>query len=135
MITERQEKLLKYLVCEYINSAEPVSSFDLKKIAHLDESAATVRNDLQELTRLGFIEQPHTSAGRVPTQKAYRYFAEKFEQEREKQFQEFIVRQVALAHQEMQQEMQNMQKIMQALEQDNLFEILNILETWHKKII
>lgn len=135
MITKRQEKLLNYLVCEYINTAEPVSSFDLKKVAHLQESAATVRNDLQELTKQGYIEQPHTSAGRVPTQKAYKHFAEKYEQEREKQFQEFIARQVNLAHQEMAREMENMQKIMQALEKDNLFEILNILETWHKKII
>lgn len=133
MISERQEKLLNYLICEYINTAEPVSSFDLKKVARLDISAATIRNDLQELMEMGFIDQPHTSAGRVPTQKAYKYFAEKYEQEREKQFQNFISKQINLAHQEMAREMENMQKIMHALENDNIFEILNILDNWHKQ--
>ena len=148
MITKRQEKLLNYLVKQYIDTAEPVSSFDLKKIARLQESAATVRNDLQELTKQGYIEQPHTSAGRVPTKKAYKYFAEKCEQEKERQFEEFIVpacrqagdrlpkiiaMRIEIVHHEVEQEMENMQKIMQALENDNLFEILNILETWHKK--
>jgi len=133
MITKRQEKLLTYLIREYIDTAEPVSSFDLKKIAKLQESAATVRNDLQELTKQGYIEQPHTSAGRIPTKKAYKYFAEKCEQEKERQFEEFIIKQIKFAHQEMAMQMQEMELLMQKLEEDNLFEILNILEIWHKK--
>ena len=91
MITERQEKLLDFLIKEYISTAEPVSSKALKKSACLDVCGATIRNDLQVLTKEGYIEQPHTSAGRIPTRKAYRYFVSlrdisQRETEKEKQF-------------------------------------------------
>ncbi len=133
MITERQEKLLDFLIKEYITTAEPVSSMALKKVSDLDVSAATVRNDLQELTEKGFITQPHTSAGRIPTQKAYKYFADRLESERQEFFEDFIARQVRFAHEEMEQEMKFMEDLIQTLENDNLFEILNILDKWHKK--
>ena len=132
MLTQRQEKLLGFLIKEYISTAEPVSSRALKKVTDLDVCGATIRNDLQELTRAGYIEQPHTSAGRVPTRKAYKYFAEKLEVQRQKQFDEFIVRQVQEAHEEMERQMGMMQELMQTLENDNLFDILNILDKWHK---
>ncbi len=76
MLTERQEEILNYLVKEYIGSAEPISSGLLKKKCGLDISPATIRNELQDLTEKGYIEQPHTSSGRVPTDKAYKYFVE-----------------------------------------------------------
>jgi len=132
MITERQEKLLNFLVREYISTAEPVSSLALKKVTDLDVCGATIRNDLQALTEAGYISQPHTSAGRVPTQKAYRYFADKIEEQRQKEFDDFIVRQIRFAHKEMSQQMEMMQELMETLEKDNLFEILNILDKWHK---
>jgi len=136
MITGRQEKLLDFLVREYITTSEPVSSFDLKKVADLDVSAATVRNDLQILTKEGFISQPYTSAGRVPTKKAYKYFAEKFKAASAESYGEpkdFIVREIKFMHIEIEKEMKFMEDLMQTLENDNLFEILNILDTWHKK--
>lgn len=135
MITERQEKLLNFLIKEYIGTAEPVGSLALKKASDLDVSAATIRNDLQVLTKEGYIDQPHTSAGRVPTKKAYKHFADKLEQERQKEFDDFIVRQVRFAHEEMAREMEMMQEIMQTLENDNLFDILNILDKWHRKLM
>ena len=67
MLSGRQEKLLNFLIKEYISTAEPVSSLDLKKVTDLDVCGATIRNDLQALTEEGYIEQPHTSAGRIPT--------------------------------------------------------------------
>jgi len=134
MITERQEKLLDFVVKEYLGCCEPVSSRALQKASGLDVSAATIRNDLQELTKAGYIEQPHTSAGRIPTQKAYQHFAYKLEQERAIAMHNFVMRQVEEAHQEMETEMQKMQEIMRALEQDNMFDILKILDTWHKRI-
>lgn len=134
MLTERQEKLLNFLVREYIATAEPVSSLGLKKVTDLDVCGATIRNDLQALTKQGYITQPHTSAGRIPTKKAYKYFADKIESERERQLDDFIVRQIKYAHQEMERQMEMMQEIMQTLEKDNIFEILNILDKWHKKI-
>ena len=89
-ITERQEKLLNFLIKEYISTAEPVSSKALKKATDLDVCGATIRNDLQVLTKEGFIEQPHTSAGRIPTKKAYKYFASKISSETETIFSTFI---------------------------------------------
>lgn len=141
MLTERQEKLLNFLIKEYINTAEPVGSLSLKKVCDLDVSGATIRNDLQVLTEAGYITQPHTSAGRVPTQKAYKYFADKFETTatfydvREANVVRMsIVRQVRFAHQEMEAAMQEMEEFMQKLDNDNLFEKLTILEIWKKKI-
>ena len=140
MLTERQEKLLNFLVKEYVDTAEPVGSLALKKISDLDVSAATIRNDLQELTKQGFIEQPHTSAGRIPTKKAYKYIADKLEAtatfypvHEVNVVRMSIVRQVRFAHEEMENQMKMMQEIMQTLENDNLFDILNILDKWHKK--
>jgi heat-inducible transcriptional repressor len=141
MLTERQEKLLNFVVKEYIDTAEPVSSLALKKISDLDVSGATIRNDLQELTKQGFIEQPHTSAGRVPTKKAYKYIAEKidgkatfYDRYEINIVRTSIVRQAKFAHEEMERQIQMMEEIMQTLETDNLFEILNLLDKWHKKI-
>ena len=127
MLTSRQEKLLNFLVKEYIDTAEPVGSLALKKVCDLDVSGATIRNDLQFLTEEGYITQPHTSAGRIPTRKAYQYISEKYSRE------DFIVRQIRMAHKEMEREMQQMQELMQTLENDNMFEILITIETWHKK--
>lgn len=135
MLTERQEKLLDFVVREYLGQARPVSSLDLKKVADLDVCGATIRNDLQILTKEGYIEQPHTSAGRVPTRKGYHYIAQLIEDERQKALHNFIVRQMEEARAQMAQEMLQMQHLISALEQDDIFEILNILDTWHKRII
>lgn len=135
MITNRQEKLLSFLVQEYISTAEPVSSNALKEVASLDVCGATIRNDLQELTKQGYINQPHTSAGRIPTKKAYQHFAQKLANEREKAIHNFIVRQIQEAREEMEHEMRQMQELMQCLENDNMFEILNILDKWHRNQI
>lgn len=141
MLTQRQEKLLDFLIKEYISTAEPVGSLALKKVCDLDVCGATIRNDLQALTEAGYIEQPHTSAGRVPTKKAYKHFAEKLEkersfdaaQDRQKEFDDFIVRQIRFAHEQMERQMGMMEELMQNLENDNLFEILTTIEIWHKK--
>jgi len=142
MITERQEKLLNFLVKEYISTAEPVGSLELKKVSDLDVSPATIRNDLQALTKEGYIEQPHTSAGRVPTKKAYKYIADKLEATAKfydvhevNVVRTSIVRQVRFAHEEMERQMEMMQEIMQTLENDDMFQILNILDKWHKKMM
>ena len=73
-ITERQGKLLNMIIKEYVESAQPVSSQLLEKKYDFDISPATIRIEMQKLTDKGFLQQPHTSAGRVPTDKGYRYF-------------------------------------------------------------
>jgi transcriptional regulator of heat shock response len=72
----RKEALLETLVREYVKTAEPVGSLHFAKQAGLSVSSATVRNELAELEEAGYLIQPHTSAGRVPTELAYRYFIE-----------------------------------------------------------
>ncbi len=76
-ITERQEKILNKVLQEYIKSAQPVSSQLLEKKYDFGISPATIRIEMQKLTDKGFLYQPHTSAGRVPTDKGYRLFVDK----------------------------------------------------------
>lgn len=71
-MTERQAKILQAIVEQYAEVASPVGSQLLAKVFGV--SSATIRAEMAELERLGFIKQPHTSAGRVPTDKGYRYF-------------------------------------------------------------
>ena len=80
-LTKRQKFLLTLVVHEYIKSAAPVGSQYLVEHYHLDMSSATVRNELGLLTEMGYIRQPHTSAGRIPSEEGYRYFVGRLLQE------------------------------------------------------
>jgi len=71
MISERKKLILQTLIKEYVKTAQPVSSGVLVEKYKLDLSPATVRNELMELEEEGYISQPHTSAGRIPTEAAY----------------------------------------------------------------
>lgn len=73
-LTKRQETILALIVHEYIESAKPVGSKKLVKRYSLGISSATVRNEMASLSDAGVLRQPHTSAGRVPTETGYRYF-------------------------------------------------------------
>ncbi len=73
-LSERKKKLLTAVIDEYIASAEPVGSKAIADSGLLDLSSATIRNEMAELTTMGYLEQPHTSAGRVPSPKAYRLY-------------------------------------------------------------
>jgi heat-inducible transcriptional repressor len=74
MISERKKFLLETIIKEYVKTAQPVSSGVLVDKYKLDISPATVRNEMMELEEDGYIRQPHTSAGRVPTETAYELF-------------------------------------------------------------
>ena len=76
MLEDRRSEILRALVEEHIRSGEPVSSRAIVDRAHLHVSSATVRNDLAALEAEGFVIQPHTSAGRIPTAAAYRYYVD-----------------------------------------------------------
>src|SRR6186713_3694748 len=75
-LTERQRRILARLVAEYIEQGEPVSSAWLAAHSSLGLSSATVRNILARLEELGLVRQPHTSAGRVPTDSGYRMYVD-----------------------------------------------------------
>lgn len=76
-ITERQEYILGLMVRSYVESGQPVGSQKLVERYELDFSSATVRNELAVLDDLGYLEQLHTSAGRIPTEMGYRYFVQR----------------------------------------------------------
>ncbi|HEX6271202.1 MAG TPA: heat-inducible transcriptional repressor HrcA [Anaerolineales bacterium] len=73
-LTERQKTLLLLIIRDYIESAQPVGSKRLAEHYHINLSSATIRNEMAALTEMGYLRQPHTSAGRVPTEEGYRYF-------------------------------------------------------------
>lgn len=75
VLTERQEMVFKLIVDEYVRTAEPVGSRSLSKF--MDVSPATIRNEMSDLEELGFLEKTHTSSGRIPSEKGYRYYIEK----------------------------------------------------------
>lgn len=74
MLSERKEKILKLIVEEYIKTIKPVGSKNLCDI--LNVSSATVRNEMQDLEEEGYLEKTHTSSGRIPSEKGYRYYVD-----------------------------------------------------------
>lgn len=79
-LTSRQGQILAAIVKEYSQKGEPVGSEELATKYHFALSSATIRNEMKALEKIGFIMQPHTSAGRVPTDAGYRYFVNKLMQ-------------------------------------------------------
>lgn len=104
-VSARQGKILISLIEKYIGRAQPISSQLLKKECGLDVCPATIRNDLRELMEKGYITQPYTSAGRVPTDKAYRYFAKKIYEKNQSNFSKFILNEIRQAQQKIQEEL------------------------------
>src|SRR5688500_15072553 len=75
-LNERAQQLLKVLIESYIRDGQPVGSRSLSRESGLALSSATIRNIVADLEQLGFVSSPHTSAGRVPTDKGYRFFVD-----------------------------------------------------------
>lgn len=80
-LSERKQRILKAIVDLYIRSAEPVGSKTVAALPDMDFSSATIRNEMAELTTLGFLEQPHTSAGRIPSPAGYRFYIDRLMQD------------------------------------------------------
>jgi heat-inducible transcriptional repressor len=76
LLTQRQEAILKAIIEDYVNTAEPVASKFLVKRPDISVSSATLRNEMADLEAEGFLKQPHTSAGRIPSDKGYRLFVD-----------------------------------------------------------
>ena len=75
-LDDRKNRVLKAIVEEYINTAEPVSSASIMNKDDLNYSSATIRNEMAELEKKGYIEKTHTSSGRIPSEKGYRYYVD-----------------------------------------------------------
>lgn len=76
MLEERKKKILQAIIEEYILTAEPVSSNSLIEGHGLECSSATIRNEMSELEKNGFLDKTHTSSGRIPSEKGYRYYVD-----------------------------------------------------------
>ncbi|MDD4296911.1 MAG: HrcA family transcriptional regulator, partial [Ruminiclostridium sp.] len=75
-LSERKMRILKTLIDDYIQTAQPVGSRTISKKHELGLSSATIRNEMADLEEMGYITQPHTSAGRVPSDKGYRLYVD-----------------------------------------------------------
>lgn len=73
-MNERKRKILHTIINEYVTNAEPVGSRHIAKNLDLGLSSATIRNEMADLEEMGYLEQPHTSAGRIPSDKGYRFY-------------------------------------------------------------
>jgi transcriptional regulator of heat shock response len=89
-LSERQSEILNRIVQEYIESAQPVSSQLLEKKYDFNICPATIRIEMQKLTDKGFLSQPHTSAGRIPTDRGYRFFVDNLLNEGVSEFEDII---------------------------------------------
>ncbi|MEG2957040.1 MAG: hypothetical protein RR826_02100, partial [Christensenellaceae bacterium] len=76
-LSERKLKILKAIIDDYIDTGIPVGSRTLSKKPDLTYSSATIRNEMADLEELGFLDQPHTSAGRTPSDMAYRLYVDR----------------------------------------------------------
>lgn len=76
MLNDRKKEILQAIIEEYIETADPVSSKAIVEKYNIDCSSATVRNEMADLEKLGFLDKPHTSAGRVPSAKGYRFYVD-----------------------------------------------------------
>ena len=82
-LDDRKLKILKAVIQNYLETGEPVGSRTISKYTDLKLSSATIRNEMADLEELGYIVQPHTSAGRIPTDKGYRLYVDMLMEEKE----------------------------------------------------
>ena len=83
VLNDRKKKILKAIIKTYMETGEPVGSRTISKYTDLNVSSATIRNEMSDLTDLGYIVQPHTSAGRIPSDKGYRLYVDELMKEKE----------------------------------------------------
>lgn len=81
-LTERQRQILKTIIEEYMETAEPIGSEALEKKYELGVSPATIRNEMVKLTKAGYLKQPHASAGRVPTPASFKFYVSELMEEK-----------------------------------------------------
>lgn len=87
-LDDRKKKILLAIIKTYLDTGEPVGSRTISKIEGLDLSSATIRNEMADLVEMGYILQPHTSAGRIPSDKGYRFYVDQLMAEKEQQIEE-----------------------------------------------
>ena len=84
-LDERKRKILKAIIRNYLETGEPVGSRTISKYTDLNLSSATIRNEMADLEAMGYIFQPHTSAGRIPSDRGYRFYVDAMMEEKERE--------------------------------------------------
>ena len=84
-LDDRKITILKAIIKTYLETGEPVGSRTISKYTDLKLSSATIRNEMSDLEEMGYIQQPHTSAGRIPSDKGYRFYVDQIMQEKEQE--------------------------------------------------
>ena len=84
-LDERKTKILNAIIRNYLETGEPVGSRTISKYTDLNLSSATIRNEMADLEELGYILQPHTSAGRIPSDKGYRFYVDHLMEEKNRE--------------------------------------------------
>ena len=87
-LTDRKKKILQAIIRNYLESGEPVGSRTISKYTDLNLSSATIRNEMADLEEMGYILQPHTSAGRIPSDAGYRLYVDELMIEKQKEVDE-----------------------------------------------
>ena len=88
-LDERKQKILDAIIRTYMETGEPVGSRTISKYSDLNLSSATIRNEMSDLEEMGYIIQPHTSAGRIPSDKGYRLYVDHILESKDQEIQEF----------------------------------------------
>ena len=105
-LDERKRKILNAIIRNYLDTGEPVGSRTISKFSDLNLSSATIRNEMSDLEELGYILQPHTSAGRIPSDKGYRFYVDNLIADKDRevtQMKEFMIEHTERVEQVLQQ--------------------------------
>lgn len=112
-LDERKTKILNAIIRNYLDTGEPVGSRTISKYSDLNLSSATIRNEMSDLEELGYILQPHTSAGRIPSDKGYRFYVDNLMKEKDQEVTE--MKEFMIEHTErMEQVLKQMAKVLAA---------------------
>ena len=87
-LDDRKKRILHAVIRNYLETGEPVGSRTISKYTDLNLSSATIRNEMSDLEEMGYIIQPHTSAGRIPTDRAYRLYVDSMMEEKDREIEE-----------------------------------------------
>ncbi len=110
-LSERQIKILNVIIRTYMQTGDPVGSRTISKASDLNLSSATIRNEMSDLEEMGYIMQPHTSAGRVPSDKGYRFYVDRLMLEKDREIsemKEFVIEKT----EKMEQVLRNVAKLL-----------------------
>ena len=106
-LDERKRKILNAIIRNYLDTGEPVGSRTISKYSDLNLSSATIRNEMSDLEELGYILQPHTSAGRIPSDQGYRFYVDNLMREKDQEvteMKEFMIEHTERMEQVLQQD-------------------------------